>query len=238
MAKTMLVADITARPKGNYLSDSPLTDAEMEELTSSIRKGGINVPLLVQKKTGVLIDGFNRLAIAKKLKIQEVPVEVLDCRDEDIEAKQLELQVGRRNLNQAQRKMYVGRLIVLGKLRAEDEAIHGMKKPAAKHAAKVAEAVELSGGKLKQKDVEKVLRTEGGSKAVKNIAKEVAEAPEEEKEVVAKKGVEKQVKQAKTTKTPQQLLEPSLKKIEEIYDEFPDFQKDFKKLVKSLLDSL
>lgn len=238
MAKIMLVADITAKPKGNYLSGSPLSDAEIEELTASIRKDGINVPLLVQKKTNVLIDGFNRLAIAKKLKIQEVPVEVIDCKDEDIEAKQIALQIGRRNLNQADRKMYVGRLIVLGKLRAEDEVIHGMKKPLAKHAAKVAEAVELSGGKLKQKDVEKVLRTEGGSKAAKQIAKEVAEAPEEEKETTAKKGVQKQLKVAKTTKTPQQLLEPTLRKIEEIYDEYPDYQKDFKKLVKSLLDSL
>lgn len=230
--KMMIAADIVAKPKNNYLADIVLTDAELNELTESIRNEGIRVPLLVQKKTNVLIDGYNRLAIAKKLKMAEVPVELVDIKDDQIEKEQIILQVGRRNLKDADRKMLVGRLINLKKITAEDAEKMGVKKGTAKYAAKVDQIVTKSGGKLDPKSVQKLVKTTGRAGAEK-IAEEVAKTEKPAKEVVKQAVVEK-----KTKLTAHQVIEKPMRSFEEAFDEYPQYQAEFKKILKSFLDSL
>lgn len=230
--KSVITADIIAKPKNNYLGDIVLTDAELNELTESIRSEGIKVPLLVQKKTNVLVDGYNRLAIAKKLKLAEVPVEYIDIKDDDIERQQIILQVGRRNLKDQDRKMLVGRLINLKKITAEDAEKMGVKKGTAKFAAKVDKIIEKSGGKLSPKDVQKLVKTKGRAGAEKD-AEEIVKTGKSAKEVVSKAVVEK-----KTKMTAHQVVEKPMRMFEEAFDEYPQYQSEFKKILKSFLDSL
>lgn len=230
--KQMLVADIVAKPKGNHLNDMPLSEAELNELIESVRQEGIKVPLIVQKKTNVLIDGFNRLAVAKKLKLVEVPVIIEDIKDEDIEMRQYLLQVSRRNISNADRKLLIGRLINLKKIKAEDAEKIGMKKDAAKFAGKVANIVDKSKGKLSVKDAQKLVKVKG-RKAAEEAAEEIAETNEAPAKVIKKAVVEK-----KTKMTPHQVLEQPMRKFEEAFDEYPQYQAEFKKILKSFLENI
>jgi ParB-like chromosome segregation protein Spo0J len=232
MSKFMNVADIVAKPKDNYLNDVPLTDAEINELTEDIRKNGIRVPLLVQKKTNRLIDGFNRLSIAKKLKLGDVPVEMSDIKDSEIESTQYVLQVSRRNLSPSDRKLIIGRLINLKKMTAKDATKLGMKEGQAKFAAKVAEIVDESGEKLSVKDAQKLVKVKGRSGA-KEVAKEIKSNGKTPKQVI-----KEVVKEKKTKMTAHQVVEKPMQMFENAFDEYPQYQNDFKKILKSFLDNL
>jgi ParB-like chromosome segregation protein Spo0J len=231
--KTMLISDIVVKSKNNYLNDIPLSDAELNELTESIRKDGIKVPVMVDKKSKILIDGYNRVAVAKKLKMDEIPVDLQDIGEDNIEKVQYELQVGRRNLNASDRKLIIGRLINLQKMSVEHAAkVSGMKKGAVKFAAKVADIVDKSGEKLSVKDAQKLVKVKG-RKGAEEEAKKVKESGKAAKEVI-----KEAVKEKKTKMTPHQILDKPLSNIEAAFDEFPQFEKEFKKILKSFLENL
>jgi len=232
MAKLMLIADIDAKPKNNHLNDVPLSESEFNELAEDIRKNGIRVPLIIQKKTNRLIDGYNRLAVAKKLKMTEVPVDIQAIKDEDIERTQYLLQVGRRNLSPASRKLIIGRLINLNKITAKDAAKLGMKEGAAKFAAKVAEIVDESGEKLSVKDAQKLVKIKG-RKGAKEAAAEIKETNKAPKQVI-----KEAIKEKKTNMTPHQIVEKPMQMFETAFDEYPQYQKEFKKILKSFLENL
>lgn len=232
MAKQMLISDIVAKPKDNYLSDVPLSDAEYQELTEDIRKNGIRVPLLVSKKSKRLIDGFNRLSIAKKLKLQEVPVELSDVKDEDIEKTQYLLQVSRRNISASDRKLIIGRLINLKKISAKDATKLGMKEGAAKFAAKVAEIVDKSGEKLSVKDAQKLVKVKG-RKGAEEEAVKIKETDKTPTQVI-----KEAIKEKKTKMTAHQVIEKPMQMFENAFDEYPQYQTEFKKILKSFLENL
>lgn len=235
--KLMNVNDIVAKAKNNYLSDIQLTEAELNELTESIRKDGIKVPLLIQKKTNVLVDGYNRLAVAKKLKITDVPVEIDDIKDEDIEKTQIVLQVGRRNIKDADRKQLIGRLINLKKITAEDAPKMGVSKGTAKFAAKVDKITTKANGKLTPKEVQKLVKTKG-LKGAEADATDVAKGKTTKEAVLDKKVIRSVQIEKKTKLSPQQLLEKTMKSFEETFDDYPQYQAEFKKILKSFIESL
>lgn len=87
-----------------------LTPEEEKELTESIKRYGVKEPLTVMQGTGVLLDGFNRERIAKKLGIGfEVDYESFESEDE-AEVWALRKQLGRRNLSTRDYKLLLGRL--------------------------------------------------------------------------------------------------------------------------------
>jgi len=235
--KQMNTADIIAKAKNNYLNDIQLTEAELNELTESIRQDGIKVPLLIQKKTNVLIDGYNRLAIAKKLKLTEVPVEIDDIKDDEIEKTQIVLQVGRRNLKDADRKQLIGKLINLKKITADDAPKMGVSKNGAKFAAKVDTIATKSKGKLSPKEIQKLVKVKG-IKGAEEDAVEVAKSTKSKDEVLDKKIIRSVQIEKKTKMSPQQILEKPMKTFEEIFDDYPQHQAEFKKILKSFIDSL
>ena len=235
--KQMNIADIVAKAKNNYLNDIQLTEAELNELTESIRQDGIKVPLLIQKKTNVLIDGYNRLAIAKKLKLTEVPVDIDDIKDEDIEKTQIVLQVGRRNLKDADRKQLIGKLINLKKITAEDAPKMGVSKNGAKFAAKVDDIATKSKGKLSPKEIQKLVKVKGVKGAEKD-AIDISKAKKTVDEVLDKKIIRSVQIEKKTKMSAQQILEKPMKTFEEIFDDYPQHQAEFKKILKSFIDSL
>jgi ParB-like chromosome segregation protein Spo0J len=232
MSKSILLADIDAKSKNNYLGDIPLSESEMNELTEDIRKNGIRVPLMVQKKTNKLIDGYNRYAIAKKLKYDEVPVEYSDIKDDEIEKTQYILQVSRRNISMSDRKLIVGRLINLKKITAKDAVKMGMKEGQAKFAAKVADIVDKSGEKLSVKDAQKLVKVKG-RKGAAEIAKEVKSNGKAPKQVI-----KEVIKEKKTKMTAHQVIDKPMQAFENAFDEFPQYQSEFKKILKSFLDNL
>lgn len=232
MAKYVPISDIVAKSKDNYLNDVPLTEAEVNELTEDIRKNGIRVPLMVQKKTNRLIDGYNRLSIAKKLKMEEVPVEYSDIKDDQIEATQYILQVSRRNLNPSDRKLVIGRLINLKKITAKDAVKMGMKEGQAKFAAKVAQIVDKSGEKLSVKDAQKLVKVKG-RKGAEQIAEEVKTNGKAPKQVI-----KEVIKEKKTKMTAQQVVEKPMQMFENAFDEYPQYQSEFKKILKAFLENL
>lgn len=67
MASKMAVKDLH--------SSAPAQEEGLEELTESIKKGGIKMPLVVES-TGLVIDGVRRLQVARNLGLANVPVMV------------------------------------------------------------------------------------------------------------------------------------------------------------------
>jgi ParB-like chromosome segregation protein Spo0J len=226
------VNDIVVKAKNNYLDNLVLSESELNELTESIRKDGIKVPLLVAKKSKILVDGYNRMAIAKKLKLTEVPVEYIDIDEDQIQKEQIILQVGRRNLKDADRKALIGKLINLKRISVEDAPKMGVSKNNAKFAAKVDTIVTKSLNKLDPKDVQKIIKVAGTKKATEK-AEEIAKTNKPAKEIVKQAVVEK-----KTKLTAQQLLEKPLRSIEEAFDEYPQYQKEIVSILKSFTENL
>jgi len=231
--KQMLISDIVVKSRNNYLNDLPLTEAEFNELTESIRQEGIRVPVVVDKKSKILVDGYNRIAVAKKLKMDEVPVDLQDIGEDNIERTQYELQVGRRNLSANDRKVIIGRLINLKKLTVEQAVkATGMKKGQVKFGAKVADIIDKSDGKLSARDAQKLVKVKG-RKGAAEAAKKIKETGKGVKEIVKEAIVEK-----KTKMTPHQIMEKPMRLFEEAFDEYPQFEKEFRKILKSFIDSL
>lgn len=83
----------------NYLPT--LTAEERKNLENSIREHGIQSPLILMKGTTFLLDGHNRLEVAKKLNIKVVPVEVQATNN--AEEWILRNQLSRRNLSELNR---------------------------------------------------------------------------------------------------------------------------------------
>jgi len=230
--KYLEISEIVVKPKDNHLSDVPLSDAELNELTEDIRKNDITVPLLIQKKTNKLLDGYNRIAIAKKLKLDEVPVEYKNISDDEIEQFQYVLQLSRRNLDPAKRKLIVGRLINAKKMTVQQATKLGMKSGQAKFAAKVAEIVDESDEKLSVKDAQKLVKVKG-RKGAKEEAKKIKDSGKAPKQVI-----KEAIKEKKTKMTAHQVMEKPMQQFENAFDEYPQFQSEFKKILKSFLDNL
>lgn len=230
--KQVKLADLVAQPKNNYLNNFNLTTSEINDLTASIRAEGIKIPLLVQKKTNIVIDGYNRYAIAKKLKLETVPVEYVNIKTADIEKEQIVLQIGRRNLKDADRKILVAKLINLGKITPEDAPKLGVSKNTAKFAAKVDKLVQKSGGKATHKQVQKLIKTKG----VKETANAVEDLASTNK--TAKKVIKQAVKEKKTKMTAHQVIEKPMRMFEEAFDEYPQYQEEFVSILESFLKNL
>jgi ParB-like chromosome segregation protein Spo0J len=85
---------------------------ELELLRDDIKANGIVVPILVNKKLDTIIDGRNRWQIATELGIQkDVPYDVFQGKDSEIEAEILRLNVFRRHLTEDQRIGYVSKVL-------------------------------------------------------------------------------------------------------------------------------
>ena len=89
----------------------PLESEQLAELENSIKELGVQVPILIDQHDRV-IDGHNRLRLALKHGITEVPVERIQVKDDD-HAKLLviELNLKRRHMNAKQRSMLAEMLI-------------------------------------------------------------------------------------------------------------------------------
>ena len=89
----------------------PLEAEQLAELEASIKEHGVQVPILWDQHDRV-IDGHNRIRIAEKYGITDIPVERIKVEDDD-HAKWLaiELNLKRRHLNAKQRGMVAEMLI-------------------------------------------------------------------------------------------------------------------------------
>src|SRR6266567_3893929 len=85
---------------------------EMKELREDIRKNGVILPVLVNKKKDTILDGRTRWMIAHELGLKEsaVPTEVFKGKDEDIPGAILSRNILRRHLNDGQRVMLVAQI--------------------------------------------------------------------------------------------------------------------------------
>jgi len=89
----------------------PLTDREQTDLRKSIRKRGVVVPVIVDDGDGV-IDGANRLRIAKELDLSNVPTTVLaHLTDDERKALALSLNTDRRHLTQEEKREAVAQAL-------------------------------------------------------------------------------------------------------------------------------
>lgn len=90
----------------------PLVDAHtIDNLKEQIKSEGILNPLTIWLKDGenILLDGHNRLAIAKELNIDDVPVTVKEfTTDQDAEYWIICNQLNRRNLTERELKYFIG----------------------------------------------------------------------------------------------------------------------------------
>ncbi len=91
----------------------PLTADEDRLLTESIEQDGVLDPIILYNNTDYVVDGYNRVRIAKKLGIPEsdIPTREVYFESED-EAEEwcIRKQLARRNLNPKDFKVFVGTL--------------------------------------------------------------------------------------------------------------------------------
>lgn len=113
---------------------------ELNDLREDIRANGIIVPILVNKKKNMILDGRNRWMIATELGVQkDVPYDVFLGTDEDIPAEILRLNVFRRHLTDDQR------MAAISKVRGPM-----LEKEAKKRQAEGAKAPQGKGGSFKK----------------------------------------------------------------------------------------
>ncbi len=74
MSETRSIKELHVLPELENLFP-PLSDDESAALKEDIGKNGIKYPIIITNKNGI-IDGYNRLALAKKAGLTEVPVQV------------------------------------------------------------------------------------------------------------------------------------------------------------------
>lgn len=72
------IKDVKLNPKNR----NKHTDEQIDRLVKIIEYQGFRSPLIVSKRTGVLVAGHGRLMAAKKMKLKEVPVMVQDFTDD------------------------------------------------------------------------------------------------------------------------------------------------------------
>ena len=88
----------------------PLSEGEFKTLRGSLLADGCLQPLIIDEKTGVLIDGHNRFKICKEENIPfEVKTLIIGGR-ESIENWIIRNQVGRRNLTAERMEVYIARI--------------------------------------------------------------------------------------------------------------------------------
>jgi len=79
--------DITHLPIGDLRPDPAnprrISDEELESLTRSIREFGLIDPIIARREDKVVIGGHQRLLAARKLRIKQVPVVLVDLSDEE-----------------------------------------------------------------------------------------------------------------------------------------------------------
>jgi hypothetical protein len=123
-------------------------------------------------------------------------------------------------------------LIHLKKITLEQAEGMGVSKGTAKFAAKVAKVVEKSNGKLNPREVQKLVKTKG-VKGAEEEAEEIVKTGKTGKQVI-----QQAVKEKKTKMTAQQVVAKPMQMFEEAYDEYPQYQAEFKKILKSFLDNI
>lgn len=105
----MNASDIIIDPEFEALCP-PLNEAELEELDKSILARGVRDPLVVWEGENILLDGHNRLRIAKKYNLP-FKVEVMDTANRNTAKNFIILnQLGRRNLSPQAASLLRGKL--------------------------------------------------------------------------------------------------------------------------------
>jgi hypothetical protein len=77
--RVALVADLKPHPQNPRRHGA----AELEALDKSVRRFGFTSPIIVQKKTGLVLAGHARLEVLQRQGVAEVPVVELDIDDKD-----------------------------------------------------------------------------------------------------------------------------------------------------------
>jgi hypothetical protein len=192
----MKIEDIKIDPELRDLL-CPLTDDEERSLEGSLLADGCISPLIIEERSGLLIDGHNRLRLCQKNSIPyEVKTLFIGSRDR-IEEWIIQNQIGRRNLTPERMEIYIAKLYQSAKKKAGFQAgdeggpgrgnktggqnDHAFK--TAQTAKKVAERVGKSEKTVRRVDkkieaVEKAgkLKEYGDGKLPKQEVKEIMEA--------------------------------------------------------------
>jgi len=187
MAKAITIKTIAAgkvnlgvHPKAKELSEMGLTilsNKESKDLKEDIAQRGIEFPILLTKDGKQIIDGRNRWMIAHELKLNEVPVEYFDGKDEDILGVIVARNAMRRHLSKDQRDMLVALVKAPpmekeaaqnkgGRPSSKAGTFNGKPTPEGKSVAKkLAEEMEISQHRAQQ--LEKVRKA--GRKVVRSV---------------------------------------------------------------------
>ena len=178
---------------------SPLRQCEIDELTASITTEGIRDPLVVWKERDVLLDGHNRLGIAKN---NQLDYSVTYISLPSIEAAKRWIvtnQLGRRNLTRQRHDYYIGWLYEQSK--GEHGAPHGNQNASKKQSGQNDHSVNTSESIAEQTGVsEKTIRRDAEyAKAIDKLA-EIAGPEVRENILSGKSGLSKKdVKEAAET---------------------------------------
>jgi ParB-like chromosome segregation protein Spo0J len=111
------------------------TDVSYDELKKMIEAEGIRDPIVVWKEQNIVVDGHNRLKIARELKIACPTVEKSFADEAEVKAWIIRNQLGRRNLTPARFEYYIGKLYNEQKATTFEEKAKGEGNTAAKIAA-------------------------------------------------------------------------------------------------------
>jgi hypothetical protein len=100
--------DVTALDFHPALKDFPrLTEAERIVLTASVERNGIQIPLIITEENKV-IDGRERLEIARALELDDVPVSVVNMKtDAEVRAFAFENRVTAPNMTRSRKVLFI-----------------------------------------------------------------------------------------------------------------------------------
>lgn len=201
------------------------TDQEQAQLEASIKEEGIRDALVVYDREGtlVVVDGHHRLNMAKKLGMEVVPIQQMTFKDPD-EARvwMLRNQLGRRNLNDAERieialklTEFLEKLGQINKIQGKDLSANLHKGREAQKIDRLEEASKIANVSRRNVAKYKKIHDEGDE----SLRKEVLEGKKsihKAHEQIAKKQTDKPVSTAKPRKY--------RKKVEEVFSKMEDWK--------------
>lgn len=118
------VSDIIIKKKYAQIVPRP-SKTDSEHIFNSIKKDGINLPLVINEK-GVLLDGHTRIGFAKRLKFETVPVIIKKFENELLEFLfVIDINVSRRNLTEGQRSHLIVACLDIEEKLAKQRMIEG-----------------------------------------------------------------------------------------------------------------
>ena len=152
----------------------PLAEDALETLTVSISEGGFDEgqPLVIDAKSGELVDGWHRKGIAANMGIDAPVVRVKFPNEQEVANYAIRANLGRRHLNASERRELRKALLQMGKTVSEIAKVMNESQSSVSHALRP----ELDAIK-EEKDAKIAELTKAGKKATE-IAKVVGVSPQ------------------------------------------------------------